>query len=223
MHYQYLCIVCLAIMALFIITEALKKYKVAVVLKGLASSVFVILGLLSIPYCSKANFAGNVLIGLILGCIADILLNLRYVFEKKGQLIFLVGILVFLAGHVMYLVALIPQVKMYYIGLGIGVVLTAFLMSYILRVVTAKLPFKIFGVFYIGAIMMMTCVAWQNVLFNWSNGALLFGVGAIFFLISDIVLILNTFTEKTRFTLRIVNLSLYYVGQLMIAMALQLL
>lgn len=223
MHYQYLCIACLAIMALFIFTESIKQYKLAVILKGLASLVFVILGVLSIPYCSKTSLAGNVVLGLLLGCIADVLLNLRYVFEKKGQLIFLVGILVFLSGHVMYLLALIAEVKYYYIGLGIGVVLTALIMSYILRVVNAKLAFKIFGVFYIAAVVMMTCVAWQNVLFHPGNGSLLFAVGAIFFLVSDIVLILNTFTEKTRFSLRIVNLSLYYIGQLMIALSLQLL
>lgn len=34
---------------------------------------------------------------------------------------------------------------------------------------------------------------------------------------SDIVLIFNTFSGTTKFSLRITNLSLYYVGQLLIA------
>ncbi|MBQ4011772.1 MAG: hypothetical protein II602_04430, partial [Erysipelotrichales bacterium] len=51
----------------------------------------------------------------------------------------------------------------------------------------------------------------------------LFALGAVLFLISDIVLILNTFGKESKFSLRIVNLSLYYIGQLLIALSLQLL
>lgn len=51
----------------------------------------------------------------------------------------------------------------------------------------------------------------------------LFSAGAFLFLISDIVLILNTFGKESKFSLRITNLSLYYIGRLMIALSLQLL
>jgi hypothetical protein len=46
--------------------------------------------------------------------------------------------------------------------------------------------------------------------------------GALLFLASDVVLILNTFGPKSTFSMRVVNLVLYYVGQLMIALSLQL-
>lgn len=222
MKYLYLCPICLILVAVFVIEEKNQKYVLADILKGLASCVFVILGILSSKCGLDPTFAQKIIIGLILGCIADILLNLRYVFKTKGQLVFLVGILVFLAGHILYLLALTSRVSSYYIGLGIGIGLTVITMSYILKIVTAKPAFKIFGVFYVASVMLMTCVAWQNVITNYSSGALLFATGAIFFLISDIVLILNTFTSKTRFSLRITNISLYYIGQLMIALSLQL-
>lgn len=223
MKFSYLCILSLVLMVFVIISEKAKQYKIAVVLKGLASLTFVILGFLGSKYCSDPDFAQKIVIGLVLGCIADVLLNLRFVFEKKGQLVFLVGILVFLSGHILYLLALISKVKLYYIGLAVGVVLTALLMSYILRIVTANIAFKVFGVFYVASVMLMTCVAWQYAFSNLTMGSLLFAAGAIFFLVSDVVLILNTFTKKTRFSMRIVNLSMYYAGQLMIALALQLL
>ena len=45
-------------------------------------------------------------------------------------------------------------------------------------------------------------------------------LGAMFFLISDIVLILNTFGKNPKFRNRIINLSMYYIGQLLIAFSL---
>ena len=80
---------CLCLAAVFLWQEHRKNYVPAVVLKGLASGCFVGLGLLLSPGTQTARL---IVAGLILGCIADVLLNLRYVFEKKGQLIFLAGI-----------------------------------------------------------------------------------------------------------------------------------
>jgi len=45
-------------------------------------------------------------------------------------------------------------------------------------------------------------------------------LGAVAFLISDIVLIFNTFGKETKFSMRITNLSFYYIGQLLIAISL---
>ena len=52
------------------------------------------------------------------------------------------------------------------------------------------------------------------------KGCLAFAAGAAFFLVSDIVLILNTFGQQTKQSLRITNISLYYIGQLFIACSL---
>ena len=48
----------------------------------------------------------------------------------------------------------------------------------------------------------------------------LFAAGSVLFLVSDIVLILNTFGKETRQSLRVTNISLYYLGQLLIALSL---
>ena len=47
--------------------------------------------------------------------------------------------------------------------------------------------------------------------------------GQLIFLVSDIVLILNTFGSEFRQSLRNTNISLYYAGQLLIAFSLSLL
>ena len=222
MQYLYLCAGALGFMVIFMFQEKIKNYIAAVMLKGIASAFFVALGVLGSRLCSDASFAKHVVIGLLLGCIADVLLNLRFVFEKKGKIIFLVGILVFLSGHILYLIALIPKCSHLWLCIGIGAVLTAVTMVLIFRVITAQTAFKIFGVFYIGAIMIMTCVAIGILIEKPGASSAVFALGAVSFLISDIVLILNTFGKESKFSLRVVNLSLYYVGQLLIALTLQL-
>ena len=97
---------CLIIAALFIFQEHRENYTAAVILKGLASLCFVVLGFM---ISKDSSVSRTILIGLCLGAVADVLLNLRYVFAAKGKLIFLVGILVFLSGHIAYLIAVMPM------------------------------------------------------------------------------------------------------------------
>lgn len=213
-----LILLCLCLAAVFLFQESRENYVAAVVLKGLASLCFVVLGFLCSP---GTHLAKLILIGLILGCVADVLLNLRWVFPKKGQLIFLIGILVFLSGHILYLAAILPLSANWLVCVIIGAVLTAALMVWIFRRITAKPAFKIFGVFYLGAIMLLNVVAIGNLIAAPSAFTGLLAGGAAFFLVSDIVLILNTFGSETRQSLRITNIGLYYIGQLLIALSLR--
>ena len=210
-------ILCLCLAALFIWTEKRENYVGAVILKGLASLCFVFVGIMA---GNGGQLAKLAVTGLALGCIADVLLNLRWVFPKKGQLIFLIGILVFLSGHVVYLAAVLPMADNWVACIVVGAVLTALLMKWIFSKITAKKAFKIFGVFYLGAIMMLNSVAVSNLMTEPSTFTGLFAAGALLFLISDIVLILNTFGPESKFSLRVTNLSLYYLGQLLIAWSL---
>ena len=210
-------ILCLCLAALFIWTEKRENYVGAVILKGLASLCFVFVGIMA---GNGGQLAKLAVTGLALGCIADVLLNLRWVFPKKGQLIFLIGILVFLGGHVVYLAAVLPMADNWVVCVVVGAVLTALLMKWIFSKITAKKAFKIFGVFYLGAIMMLNSVAVSNLMTEPSAFTGLFTAGALLFLISDIVLILNTFGPESKFSLRVTNLSLYYLGQLLIAWSL---
>ena len=215
-----LVVLCAILAALFLKKEAAGEYVPAVILKGLASLCFVAIG----AFCSPWNHVATLIVaGLIIGSTADVLLNLRMVFEKKGQAIFLVGILVFLTGHILYLAAILPLCSYKAACIIIGIILTALLMVWIFKRVTAKPAFKIFGVVYIGAIMLLNCVAIGNVIAAPSPFNIMFAVGAVFFLVSDIVLILNTFGSEFKQSLRNTNISLYYIGQILIALSLQLL
>ncbi|MBR5343589.1 MAG: lysoplasmalogenase [Oscillospiraceae bacterium] len=213
-------LLCLVLAALFLYQEGKENYVSAVIVKGLASLCFVVLGLICSPGSHPARL---VVIGLVLGCVADVLLNLRMVFKEKGQLIFLVGILVFLSGHILYLAAVLPMSPNWILCFAVAAVLTTLLMIWLFKQISAKPAFKIFGVFYIGAIMLLNCVAFGNLFAAPSAFTGLFAAGAAFFLVSDVVLILNTFGPETRRSLRVTNISLYYIGQLLIALSLRFL
>lgn len=210
---------------LFIGVEHQKKYVAAVCLKGSASVCFCLIGffayLIGAVDGGASAFTKYVFIGLIFGAVGDILLNLRFVFDKIGQKIFLAGIAAFLTGHIIYLVAIIPASESLLISVICGVVVAAILLSIIFKSFELKPAFKIFGILYIGAVVLMTSIAIGNCITGgFEKYAVLYAVGAVLFTVSDVVLIFNTFGPTSKFSLRITNLSLYYIGQLLIASSL---
>ncbi|HPF44123.1 MAG TPA: lysoplasmalogenase [Syntrophomonadaceae bacterium] len=223
MRYLLLCIIGFAIQIVFILVENKKKYLPAVILKGSAALIFIIIGVLSMQLASNHSFARLVVIGLLLGGIGDVLLNLRFVFEKSGQKIFLLGIAAFLSGHIMYLAALIMLSNNLLVSLICGVIAAVLLLRWIFsKIGEVQKAFKMFGYVYIGAIVLMTAVAIGNFISQpGSTSALLYVIGAVFFTASDVIMIFNTFGGTQKFSMRAANLSLYYLGQLLIAISLQ--
>ena len=211
----------MAIQATFITVEHAEKYTPAVALKGTAAALFCLIGFAGMQNASNAGFARLIVIGLVFGALGDVLLNLRFVFPAKGQKIFLAGVAAFLTGHILYLAALIPLSQTLVTCLLLGAAAAAALLWWIFSTLKVKLAFKIFGVLYIGAIVLMTAVAIGNVVtFPGAVSSWMHAVGAVLFTLSDIVLIFNTFGPEQKFSLRITNLSLYYLGQLLIASSL---
>ena len=214
----FLVILGIILQTCFIWIEHKEKYVPAVILKGCASACFVTLGFM----CSNClAFSSWITMGLVLGMLGDILLNLRYVLKDIGSKIFLIGIFIFMIGHVMYLVALLGQAQNIIIPIIVGIVLAVLLLIWIFSKVTASKAFKIFGIFYVGTVTLMAVTAILNFVSFGGTAYALFAIGGILFLVSDIVLIFNTFTGSAKFSMRITNLSLYYIGQLLIAISLK--
>ena len=219
-HYLFI-LAGFVLQALFIKSEHEEKYLLADILKGAASLMFVLIGYNAFQIVNNP-FNRQFFYGLLFGMIGDILLNLRYVFPKHGQKIFLAGILAFLIGHVLYLVALIPQARHVWIWycIIIGALAAGGLLAYIFKTMEVKKAFKIFGVFYLGAVFIMTAIALGIAIFTPTRRAIIYAIGAVLFTASDVVLIFNTFSGVSKFSLRIANLTLYYIGQILIACSL---
>ena len=89
MSYMYLAYLGMLLQICFIYLEQQKKYVPAVIQKGAASLVFVLIGFLGLSVATIPTFAKVVVAGLIFGLIGDVCLNLRFVLEKAGKKIFL--------------------------------------------------------------------------------------------------------------------------------------
>lgn len=202
----------------FMYAEYKKKWTLAVILKGSASLFFVAVGIICSIKAGFNSYNKLIITGLCCGLLGDVLLNLRHVFKEFGDKIFLVGIAAFFAGHIVYLIAVIPYANKLIIDTGIGIIISALLLKYIFTIMKVKPAFKAFGVFYLGAIIIMTCMAVDAAIFVPSTKNFIFAFGAMLFTASDIVLIFNTFNGKETLNRRIANLSLYYIGQMCIAM-----
>lgn len=215
-----LAILGMVIQGVFIVVEHKEKYVGAVVLKGSAAILFCIIGAIAMGGSQNQSFAKLIVTGLCFGALGDILLNLRFVFFKIGQKVFLAGVAAFLIGHILYLCAIVPLSSHVIPCLIIGVILAAVLLTWLFKALSVKLAFKIFGVLYIGAIVLMTSVAIGNMITAPATASWMHAIGAVLFTASDIVLIFNTFGSEQKFSMRIANLSLYYLGQLLIACSL---
>ena len=124
MSHLWLAVLCLILLAAFIIAEYREMWVPGVVLKGAASLCFVILGILGSLGTVDGRFGGFVVAGLAVGAIADVLLNLRYVYKRWDKAIFAAGTVVFLIGHVLYTIAVWPRAAIPWLFVIVGAVAT---------------------------------------------------------------------------------------------------
>ena len=204
----------------FIRTEYQGKMKKAVVLKGAASLFFVLLGGVSWLEV-QSNFGTMVLIGLVLGMMGDIFLNLRNLYEgSKSMKVFALGILFFLSGHFLYIAALVRKSpRIIYSAMLTTAVLSLLAIPPLMRRVTApNRGLRIFGWVYLAVVIAMFSSSLMLLVEKGvETGALLFSLGALLFVVSDFIMIYYSFGEKIR-PLRAINLLSYYIGQILIAL-----
>ena len=213
-----LIILCIAFVWTFLYCGSREKYVSAVVFKGLASVCFVVAGLL---FSTGTNTADSIVAGLITGCIADIVIELKTVFAQKAKVPFLLGCFLFLAGHIMYLAAVLPMASHRLLCAAAAIIVTAPLMVWIFRHITAKSALKIVGIVYIGTVMFLNCTAISNLIKSPSAFACIFTAGTLLFMASDILLVLNTFGTEHSQKIKNTYIGLYYTGQIFIALSLQ--
>ena len=220
-----LIIVGLIMQSLFIKAEGDGKMKAAVVLKGTASLMFVLLGIFLMS--SRVSMYGDfILKGLIFGMFGDILLNLRYLVpEQKAPSVFGLGVLSFIVGHVFYISALVD------LG-GTGILLWTLLFTIVISAIVIILMKKhipiekkyvrVFCYIYIVVVVTMLSAAISLMLVKgYSFKYTSFLVGALLFLISDIFTVYFSFIKETNLQ-RTLNLYTYYLAQILIALTIAL-
>lgn len=220
-----LIIVGLILQSLFIKAEIDGKMKAAVILKGTASLMFVLLGVFLIT--SKITMYGDLILkGLVFGMFGDILLNLRYLVPKqKESSVFGLGVLSFIVGHIFYIAALVD------LG-GTGILLYSLIFTIIISVVVVLLMKKhipiekkyirVCSYIYIIVVVAMLSSAISLILvkgYSFKHSSFL--VGSLLFLISDIFTVYYSFAKQSNLQ-KALNLYIYYLAQILIALTLAL-
>jgi len=218
-----LCCLGLIFQALFIYFRVHKNYHRCTVFKSLASIIFVVIGVISSTILNITTEL--IILGLIFGALGDIFLGIRYLLEGDAKkLIFIIGTVAFTLGHVFYLMAIIPLCtsRVLYATV-IGIFVSIIILLWLFSVLEIEKTMKIFDGVYIGSIVLMCSFAVTLLIINPEYRACqIFALGAFIFMISDIIWAFNTFSkpEKHKNWYGPVNLSLYYIAQLLIAMSL---
>lgn len=220
-------VVCVALAVLFIVIRAKNGACVrGVMAKTSASFAFVLTGAYALTQlgASIGDFI-LILLGLICGLIGDILLELKVVYKDDANIYLPYGMLAFGLGHILYFTAInlildtknIETTVPFMIAVGIACVGT------ILIIALSKKVMKLdFGEFFIHSTLytfILIFVTAFAVILAFSMPSLFIMAGGLFaILVSDMVLSLQYFGGKQDSkTLHILNHSIYYLGQILIA------
>lgn len=184
--------------------------------KGLASACFVLLGGINLIYALKnksdKKFCIIMLIGLIFGMLGDILLEIE----------FITGAILFAIGHVIYFVAYCFLEKLHWadlVGGAIVFVSAALVILFVPIFDFGGNTMKILCLVYALFISLMLGKSAVNFFRNRNMLNVILLVGSILFFFSDLMLLINNFSNVMDYAL-ILCLSTYYPAQTLLAFSL---
>lgn len=234
MYYAFIgifSVICLAVMPFFL-REQRNPSNRSLLLKMICATMFLLVGLFSYRVSGASAYANFMLLGLASSWFGDLFLHIQ---GKAKTYAFPLGVLFFLAAHIIYLLAydnylsdIIPD-HPFLAPWEIGVILIGMLL-YLLVFIFTKTKFSVFMIplsVYVFVLMLMclralTLACLQTSFHPAFSVAL--SIGAIFFLLSDTSLGLLMFNKKCKanFPLKIFNIATYFIGQLLLAITILL-
>ena len=184
---------------------------------------YIVTGTLSV---SKLTFMGLVILGLVCGLIGDLTLDLKVTYQisqpRHSDLYTYFGMAAFGVGHILYVVA----VALFF-GFSAWTVLIAAAVTAAIFCVSIFLLKMTFGQFLIPSVayaflltLFAACTVAAGIMTGFSVTVILLVVGAILFLLSDLVLSMTYFDGRENRALIVVNHVLYYAAQFLIALSL---
>lgn len=213
---------CLITAGVFVYKRSISRNVVTLFLKVVASMCFVIMGFAGAYTSGNFSRTGLILIGLIFGMLGDIFLDLKYVDAKNSVAYTAAGFASFIFGHVFYITFILDDYPLE--DTGVIVSLIAGLLGTIFIYVSPRIMkmdygnFRLLSAFYAGILIFVTVYAGFKAFLKPSAFTMMFFIGLVLFLISDLILSQIYFTEKGDTRLNsILNHSLYYAAQILIA------
>ena len=168
-------------------------------------------------------YGAVMILGFIFSLLGDIWLDLKYCYEKDSSIFLYSGFISFMAGHVFFVSAIIYQYRLEVEHFAICCVISAvFAVLVVLTEKLMKLSYgrfrKIVAVYTFFVVMTASCAVTSCFVNGFSRNSILLAVGALSFLLSDLVLSSVYFKEGGNNSLNvIINHILYYFGQFALA------
>ena len=219
-------VICLAVMPFFLVEQKTPSVR-SLILKMICASMFLLTGLAAAKKAGMSPYARFMLLGLLCAWFGDLFLHIQGKAKVPCQVI---GVLAFLAAHVMYLLAfgrelrrVSPETKMFTPGAAVFVAAVLVFYTVIVFATKTKLHPALLGLYGYAVFLTFMCftaLRLSAIVFPANAfGATLLGTGAILFVLSDGSLGILMFNKKlkTNFPLKIFNIGTYFVGQLMLA------
>lgn len=191
--------------------------------KMISSLFFIFTAVCAVVLNPQSSIFGALLImGGVLGLCGDAALDLKFVYKKDAHAYLVSGFLFFLVGHIFYSGAVIWYNKLNWkitlisavisIAVGAGAVMSGKIM---------KLDYgryKLISFLYASFLTMTMVVSIWSAFLSHEKSMLLMAIGAVLFLLSDLVLSNTYFGKGWDKPVHIfVNHLLYYAGQFLIA------
>lgn len=183
-----------------------------IVLKSIASAVFVLVGIVNLVYAVRKKaplkFPIAMMIGLVFAMLGDIILEIE----------FIIGAVLFAVGHIFFFVSYCFLVRFNYKDLIYGAII--FVPSLLFIVLAPIFEFdgalmEIVCVVYALIICLMVGKAISNVVKNKNVTTIIILIGSIMFFLSDLMLLLNVFAGLP--VVGIICLVLYYPAEFLLA------
>lgn len=168
-------------------------------------------------------YGAIMILGFIFSLLGDIWLDLKYCYDKDSSIFLYSGFISFMAGHVFFVSAIVAQysLKSWHFGICCGVS-AGFAILVVLTENLMKLSYgkfrKIVAIYTFFVVMTSSTAVTSMLVNGFSRNSILLTVGAVSFLLSDLVLSNVYFKEGGNTNLNVViNHTLYYLGQFSLA------
>ncbi|MCM1115832.1 MAG: lysoplasmalogenase [Clostridium sp.] len=194
------------------------------IFKTVSSLCFLLTAVFALINNSNAIIYGSLIImGGALGLVGDMLLDLKGIYKQHENIYLRGGFIFFLVGHIFYFSSIIYSTKMKWYFVVISAVISAVIgvgtvaMANVMKVHYGA--YRRIVAVYVAFLAMTTITAVISVITSgFQKGYILMAVGAVLFLLSDVVLS-NTFFGRGKDKPHhfFINHFLYYAGQYLIA------
>lgn len=198
----------------------------SLMLKITSSICFILCGIFALKSVGSSNISLLIIVGLVLGLVGDILLDLKIMYPEQSNQYFVAGTFSFAVGHFFYFLSVVLYNSAVLPANLPWNILASFAVA-ILLTLAIILPSKKLGlnfgkmlyvvIFY--SLILTFMVAFTVSIAIFSPIYWIFAAGMILFFLSDLVLSMQYFGGRTEKVWVYVNHILYYLAQVMLALS----